>query len=116
LCLLCTIYYFTYREINQRQQTELILEQEHDFTSAVLNTSGALVLVTDTQGKIVRFNQACEKLTGYVFSEVRGKNFWNLVISPEDIMQAIALFRQVQTEFPQQCESYWITKNGDRRF
>ncbi|AFZ32289.1 diguanylate cyclase with PAS/PAC and GAF sensors [Gloeocapsa sp. PCC 7428] len=114
LCLLCAVYYFTYREINQRQQTELILEQERDFTSAVINTSGALVLVTDTQGKIVRFNQACEKLTGYLFSEVRGKTFWNLVISPEDVAQAIALFRQVQVEFPQQCENYWITKNGDR--
>ncbi|PPS42708.1 hypothetical protein B1A85_13390 [Chroococcidiopsis sp. TS-821] len=114
-CLLSGVYYLTYREIHKRQRTELILEQERDFTSAVLNTSGALVLVTDTQGKIVRFNQACEKLTGYLFSEVRDKIFWDLVIPPEDVAQAIALFRQVQTEFPQQCESYWKTKNGDRR-
>ena len=43
------------------------LRKERDFISAVLSTAGALVVVLDRQGRIVRFNRACEKLTGYFF-------------------------------------------------
>lgn len=115
LILLSAVYYLTYREIKQRKQTEIVLEQERDFTSAILNTTGALVIVTDTQGKIIRFNQACEKLTAYSFSEVRGKTFWKLLIPTEDIAQVKTRFNQLQTGGSHQYESYWITKNGDRR-
>ncbi|MBE9189154.1 diguanylate cyclase [Gloeocapsopsis crepidinum LEGE 06123] len=115
LGLFSAVYYLTYREIKQRKRTEVVLEQERDFTSAVLNTSSALVFVTDTQGRIVRFNQACETLTGYSFSEVRSKNFWDLLIPTEDIVQVKMLFHQLQTSLSHQCENYWLTKNGDRR-
>jgi diguanylate cyclase (GGDEF)-like protein/PAS domain S-box-containing protein len=113
--LLTVIYYITYREISQRKRTEIALEQERDFTSAILNTTDALVLVTDTQGKIIRFNQACEQLTGFSFSEVRGKLFWDLLIPKEDILQVKALFQQLLAGFPQQYKNHWVTTNGDRR-
>src|SRR6516225_4833981 len=44
---------------------EQALTKEHAFTSAVLDTSAALVVVLDREGRIVRFNRACEQTTGY---------------------------------------------------
>nr|WP_251957411.1 PAS domain-containing protein [Nostoc commune] len=38
-----------------------------------MDTTSALVIVLDSQGQIVRFNQACEQTTGYSFDEVRGR-------------------------------------------
>ena len=45
---------------------------------------GALVVVLDPQGQIVRFNRACEQITGYSFDEVEGKFLWDLCIVPEE--------------------------------
>lgn len=53
-------------ELVQRQTAELRranqdLEDERDFTAAVLETAGALVVVVDREGRIVRFNRAAEQ-------------------------------------------------------
>ncbi|NIV95191.1 PAS domain S-box protein, partial [candidate division KSB1 bacterium] len=55
-----------------------------DFTTAVLDTSGALVLVLDAEGRIVTFNRACERLTGYLAEEVKGQYMWDQFILPTD--------------------------------
>ena len=65
--------------------------------SAILDTVGALVMVLDPDGKIVRFNRACEQSTGYSFEEVKGKYVWDLFLLPEEIDD----FKRV----PEQCEA-----------
>jgi PAS domain S-box-containing protein len=114
--LLGAIYYRIYREIVERKRTQTLLEQERDFSSAILDTSSALVIVFDTQGRIIRFNKACEQTTGYSFAEVKGKPFWDLFLIPEEMNLVRELFNQLRSgDFPNQCENYWVTRNGDRR-
>ncbi len=48
------------------------LRRQRDFTSAILDTTGALVLVLDRDGRIERFNLACERSLGYREAEVLG--------------------------------------------
>jgi len=62
-------------------EAELRLKKEHAFSDAVLDTSGALMLVVNADGQIVRFNRACELLTGYTFDKVQGSTFWETFIS-----------------------------------
>jgi PAS domain-containing protein len=64
------------REVNERKQAEEVVRKERDFSSAVLDTAGALVVVLDKEGHITRFNRECEKVTGYTSSEVLGRTFW----------------------------------------
>ncbi|MBH8554466.1 CHASE3 domain-containing protein [Nostocaceae cyanobacterium CENA357] len=59
--ILAIVYYLIYREVTERKLTEETLHKERNFISAVLDTASALVAVLDSQGKIVRFNQACEQ-------------------------------------------------------
>ncbi|MEH1906306.1 response regulator [Nostoc sp.] len=114
--ILAIVYYFIYREVKQRKLTEETLKKERNFISAVLDTASTLVIVIDTQGQIVRFNQACEQTTGYSFDEVRGRHFWNLFILPEEIEPVKAVFEQLRTgEAPNEYENYWVTKDGSRR-
>ncbi|MEA5601889.1 GAF domain-containing protein [Nostoc sp. UHCC 0252] len=110
------VYYFIYREVKERKLTEETLNTERNFISAVLDTAGALVIVLDTQGQIVRFNQACEQTTGYSFDEVRGRHFWNLFLTPEEVESVKAVFEQLETgKTLKEYENYWIAKDGSRR-
>ncbi|MDZ8105272.1 MAG: response regulator [Nostoc sp. DedQUE12a] len=114
--VLTVVYYLIYREVSERKRTEEILNQERNFISAVLDTASALVVVTDSQGQIVRFNQACEQITGYSFDEVRGRYFWNLFLLPEEVELVKAAFEQLQAgKTFQQHENYWVMKDGSHR-
>ena len=72
-------------DISDLKHTEAALQQERNFVSAILDTVGALVMVLDHDGRIVRFNRACELTTGYSFEEVRGKCIWEFFMLPEEV-------------------------------
>jgi PAS domain S-box-containing protein len=59
-------------DISDLKHTEEALQQERNVVSAILDTVGALVVVLDPEGRIVRFNRACELTTGYSLEEVCG--------------------------------------------
>ncbi len=99
-----------------REQADAALRQERDFAAAVLDTVGAMVIVLDTQGRIVRFNRACEQITGYTFNEVRDQPIWDLLLIPEEMEQVKAVFNELRAGmFPNTHENYWATKDGGRR-
>ncbi|MEG4201595.1 PAS domain S-box protein, partial [Microcoleus sp. Pol12A5] len=60
------------------------LEIERNIISKVIDTTACLIVVLDSQGRIVRFNQACEKTTGYSTAEVINKYVWDLFLIPEE--------------------------------
>lgn len=100
-------------EIRDRQQAEL---QEQNFVSVILDTANALITVLDKQGRIIRFNQTCERLTGYSFEEVKGKYIWDLFLIPEDIECVKIIIKELQAcHFPNEHENYWIARDGTRR-
>ena len=51
-------------DITDLKRTEEALQEERNVVSAILDTVGALVVVLDPDGRIVRFNRACERSTG----------------------------------------------------
>ncbi len=92
------------------------LVKERDFVSAILDTAGALVIVRDTQGAIVRFNPACEETSGYSAARVQGKQVWEMLIPPDEVDAIQAVFENLcGGQFPSQHENQWLTKDGDKR-
>lgn len=103
-------------DITKRKEAEQALRAERNFVSAVLDTVGALVVVLDPQARIVRFNRACEQVSGYSFAEVRGKYLWDLFILPEEQETARFIFQDIQSgEFPNTSENSWLTRHGEHR-
>jgi PAS domain S-box-containing protein len=103
-------------EFGQGVQLPDALRQERDFISAVLDTAGALVVVLDRAGRIVRFNRACERTTGYSLDQVRGRLLWELLLIPEEADSVKAVFEELRAgQFPNEYENHWLTKNGERR-
>jgi len=104
------------RDITERKQAEKELRAERDFSSAVINTVGALVVVIDRQARIIRFNRACEQLTGYSFDEVRGRNLIDLLILPEERATTTHEFNNLCAgQFPNTYENHWLTREGSSR-
>ncbi|HEX8648478.1 MAG TPA: EAL domain-containing protein [Thermoleophilaceae bacterium] len=60
--------------------------EERNFVSNVVDTAAALVVVIDADGRIQRFNPACEIVTGFTCEEVRGTP-WHEMIQPSEVGQ-----------------------------
>jgi PAS domain S-box-containing protein len=102
-------------DISDLKRTEEALQQERNVVSAILDTVGALVVVLDQDGRITRFNRACELTTGYSLEEVRGKHIWNFLV-PEEVERFKLIFSQLSADLlPEDYQSYWVTRHGVKR-
>lgn len=72
-----------HNEIDERKKTEKLLQSESTFTAAIQDTASALIMVLDTEGKIIRFNRTCEKISGYTLKDAKDHYIWDLLL-PED--------------------------------
>jgi PAS domain S-box-containing protein len=103
-------------DISDIKRIEEELQEERNFVSAILDTVGALVVVLDNEGRILRFNPACELTTGYAKEEVQGKCIWDLFLLAEEIDRFKANFELLRTDLlPQDYQTYWLTRRGDQR-
>jgi diguanylate cyclase (GGDEF)-like protein/PAS domain S-box-containing protein len=99
--------------VEEQQRSEEKLRAEHDFVDAVLNVAGSLIIVFDRNGYIIRFNRTCEITTGYEFSEVTDRPFWELFLPPGQHRPALEFFAQLSEEtFPKSFEHTWIRRDG----
>ncbi|MEH2101987.1 MAG: PAS domain S-box protein [Nostoc sp.] len=117
VCILqAEIYNYTRVKLLERQRIEAELRLERNFVSTILNLADALVIVLDSQGRIVRFNHTCEQATGYAFDEIKGRFVWDVLLLPETTACIKDIFQDLATkEFPQRYETSLVTKDSDRR-
>lgn len=117
--VLASVYFLIRRETAEREEAEGSLKQERDFTNAVIDTAGALVVVLDPEGHILRFNRAAEQLSGYSLAEVKGRLLWDLgLIPPEDVPGVKQAFEQLKGNhslFLNRHENFWRSKQGALR-
>jgi PAS domain S-box-containing protein len=86
-----------------------------DLDETVLEKVAALVVVFDPEGRIVRFNAACERLTGYSCEEVKGTRPWDFLLTAEDASAVEAAFMRLDaSQFPNEREQHWVAKDGSR--
>ena len=103
----------TFADITKQKAMDEALKKERDFISALLETVGALVVVLDPEGCIVRFNHACELATGRLFDEVKGRHVWDLLLPAAEIEPAKIIFQQLRAgNFPSSFEGYWVGADG----
>ncbi|HDP89755.1 MAG TPA: PAS domain S-box protein, partial [Thioalkalivibrio sp.] len=113
-------YATTLEEMVSARTEELLasreeLRHERDFVDALMNRAPALMLVGDAEGRVVRFNDACERLTGYREEEVVGRSFVELLV-PEDERERVA--RAIPLAASGELATYegwWRTRQGGRR-
>jgi PAS domain S-box-containing protein len=107
------------RAVERTETTATRLREEQAFSNAVVEHAGTLVLVLDREGRFVRFNRACEELSGYSFAEVEGKFPWDTVLPTEDAntikKQAFEALARDPQAHSGRYTNYWVTKARERR-
>ena len=102
--------------ITELKQAEEALQEERNVLSAILDIVGALIVVLDPCGRIVRFNRTCEQTTGYSFAEVSGKCVWDLFLASEEVDSFKAILAEPNSEqLSQDYQSNWLTRDGSSR-
>ena len=104
------------RDVTQTVEAELRLTEGERFVNAILDVAGSLVIVLDPQGTVVRFNAACEQLSGYHAGDVIGHPIWELLIPPDELSDVQAVFADLRSgAFPATYENHWLCRDGYRR-
>jgi PAS domain S-box-containing protein len=103
-------------DISELKRVEGELQEERRVLSAILDTVGALVIILDQDGRIVRFNRACERMTGYALDDVRGRDLPALFLVPEEAEPLEATLAELRRGLtPGDCEIFWTTPIGAPR-
>ena len=100
----------------EHHENVLEIKRQRDFVHELLETTQALVVMLDTEGKITYFNSACERATGYRAEEVIGKPIWEVLI-PERYLDAVkGVFSDlVKTKLPSRYENPLLARSGGER-
>lgn len=97
---------------------EIYLQQGITLNIGILDMISNLIMVCDREGRVLRFNKACERISGYTFDQIKGDYFWNYVVSEEDIDQAKELFNQPEVfaslHIANKFENHWVSQDGER--
>ncbi|MCD6289803.1 MAG: PAS domain S-box protein [Anaerolineae bacterium] len=105
-----------FRDVTEQKIVEEVLQSERDFIAAVLDTVDALVVVLNREGRIVRFNRACERIVGCSAGEAKSKHIWDLLSDPKEAAEARRAFERLLSEGAiERHENSWVAVDGSRR-
>lgn len=100
----------------ERREVEDALRRENAFSYALFSGTGAVLIVLDTEGHIIRFNPAAELLTGLSSAETEGCCPWDLFVPRDDQSEERRIFSRVAAgAAPAAHEGNIITRGGERR-
>jgi two-component system, sensor histidine kinase and response regulator len=84
-------------------------------SAAVVDTAGSLVMVLDPEGRVERFNRACEELTGRTEADLLGRRP-SEVVAGHDRKLVEQRFTNVQPgDFPMYFDVEWTAAEGEDR-
>lgn len=107
----------TVEDITSKKEAEQSLERERDFITAILDTSGALIIVLDIEGRVATFNRKCEEVSGFMFEELKGKIFWDYLLQTHEAEYFKTIFSNLKKNNPPMTyENFWRSKSGELRF
>eukprot|EP01037_Dinobryon_pediforme_P026826 gene26826-29476_t len=96
-----------------RRRSEEALHAERNLLSAVFDTAGAVGVMLDAEGRILRFNQAGENATGYISKDILELCFWDLFFTSSQAQIERGRYQQVEKDaVPIKYQSQWLTRDG----
>ena len=100
----------------ERREGEESLRRENAFSYALFSATGAVLIVLDTEGRIIRFNPTAELLTGLSAAEAESCSPWDLFVPRDEQAGEQRIFRRIAAGAPPAAhEGTIITREGERR-
>jgi PAS domain S-box-containing protein len=103
----------TSQDVTDQELMRQRLESASRLNQSILSTTEALVVLLDLDGRVVRFNEACQKLSGWSESELLGSSFVDRLV-PQDAREGVraAFAELVRNPVPTRRESSWTARDG----
>ncbi|MDJ1180141.1 PAS domain S-box protein [Roseofilum sp. BLCC_M91] len=103
-------------QLREHQWMQYALEQEQNFTRAILSAVDALVVVVNRQGEIIYFNHTCQHLSGYGEKHAQGQQFWEFLIPVSEQLEIKQVLQQaLRGEATEVYQCHWVTENSGQR-
>jgi two-component system, cell cycle sensor histidine kinase and response regulator CckA len=104
------------RDITDLKTVERELDASEQRMADLLETLNLLVVMLQEDGTIVHCNSHLYRLTGWSSADVTGKNWFDLMVPPDDRGTALAAFTsaKLQSEAPTHYESALLGPKGGR--
>jgi PAS domain S-box-containing protein len=105
-------------DITERKRAEAFesSERSRKFLSAIVKAAtDTLFCVLDRDGRIIHFNQVCEKLTGYSEAEVKGRRPWDFLLLAAEVSASRKFFTDALEGKSSRTEGHLVCKDGIAR-
>jgi PAS domain S-box-containing protein len=80
------------RDVTERNRVAEALRREHEINRNILDTIQNVILILDTQGRILQFNSYLEEISGWKLDEVRGRDWFTTFLPSTDYKMIRRLF------------------------
>jgi len=101
---------------SRKTRSENLLQKERNFISAILETTGALVVLLDPQYRFIRINNAFEKLTGYTIIDLLGIFIWDMILPQGEVLGFKGVFEKLSVNQPPLEHRCRITGSDGREY
>ncbi|WP_366556532.1 PAS domain-containing sensor histidine kinase [Aquibaculum sediminis] len=102
-------------DMSERVAAERAVASERNFIAAMLDTTQALVVVLDQQGRVVRSNAACQRLSGYSAGELVGRSILELIPDANTSLHGLLQSGPFDAQVPNRWEGSLLRKGGEVR-
>ena len=103
-------------DITDLKRTEEQLQSERNVVSAILDTVGALIVVLDREGHIVRFNRTCELITGTKSDKACGTDFSDTFLAANERESFRQVFHKIwNSDSRTDHENSWLADDNSHR-
>jgi PAS domain S-box-containing protein len=103
-------------DLTERTRAEQALREAKEFSENLIRTANVMILGLDTDGNVNLLNDAGEEITGYSFTELKGKS-WSILVPRERFPQVWAEFDSlVEGTGGKTFENPILTKSGEARY
>jgi PAS domain S-box-containing protein len=107
----------TCRDITEWGGTGQTLRLARGYVESLMATANAMVIGLDTQGDVQVFNEAARAITGYTREDLKGRNWFEVVVPKDRYPQVWSEFeRLTEGGLPVEYENPILTKSGEERY
>lgn len=103
------------RDVTAASRDAEAFAREHALNVAILDTAKAPIIVLTPDGRVSRFNRACEYLSGWPAEEMIGRDAIDTLVPPEDRPGVEAAIHRALTEGSARHENRWLHRDGSIR-
>lgn len=103
--------------VSDHKEIEKSLSKEKDFVESLIRTANVIVVGLDSKGRITILNETAEKIIGYTFNELKGKNWFDVLVPRETyphVWDEFVSLTQIG-KMPKTFENPILTKSGEER-